>query len=142
VFLRLPDLASAPIVVVKGFIEVVHSENRGGVFGLGQGSPLWLIFVFAAGGLVIWFAHRKGNERLLLQIALGLILAGAVGNGHDRIVFGFVRDFINVYYWPNVSPWPAFNIADSGICVGAAYVAVHAFFFAPRPENAKGSRKP
>ena len=141
VFLRLPDAASAPIVIVKGFLEIVHSENRGGVFGLAQGSSLWLVFVFLAGGLVIWFAHRKGNEGLTLQIALGLVFAGAIGNGYDRMMFGYVRDFVNVYYWPGASPWPAFNVADAGICVGAAYIAIHAFFFAPCPKKAKACKK-
>ncbi len=131
-----------PIVILDGFIQIVRSTNRGGVFGLGQGSGLWLIFGLVAGVLVIWFAHRRDARHVLIQLALGLVLAGAVGNVFDRVAFGHVRDFIDVCYWPG-QHWPAFNVADSGICVGAVYLAVHALFFAPREEAppAKPGRK-
>jgi len=123
-------MSSAPIVIIKGFIRIIHAENRGGVFGLAQGSALWLIFGLVAGILVVWFAHRKDTKAVLVQIALGLVLAGAVGNVFDRVAFGYVRDFIDVCYWPG-RHWPAFNVADSGICVGAAYLALHTFFTPP-----------
>ena len=128
VFERLPEKLSAPIIVVGGFLRIVHSENRGGVFGLGQGSVAWLVFGVVAGGLVVWFAHRKDAKGLLVQLALGLVLGGAIGNLFDRLSLGYVRDFIDVCYWPG-KHWPAFNVADAGICVGAVYLAAHAFFF-------------
>lgn len=131
IFQRLPESLSAPVVIVKGFIQFIHGENRGGVFGLGQGSALWLVFGLVAGVLVVWFAHREDTKPILVQIALGLVLAGAVGNVFDRVVFGHVRDFIDVCYWPG-RHWPAFNVADSGICVGAVYLALHAFFTSPK----------
>ncbi|MFH1731192.1 MAG: signal peptidase II [Planctomycetota bacterium] len=138
IFRRLPSPDSTPIVIIDGFIRIVHSENRGGVFGLAQGSAAWLIFGLAAGALVIWFAHRKENRAVLLQIALGFIMAGAVGNVYDRLAYGHVRDFVDVCYWPG-QHWPAFNVADSGICVGAAYLVVHAFFFMSKDKKrAKG----
>ena len=138
IFQRLPALDSKPIVIVKGFIQIVHSENRGGVFGLAQGSAMWLVFGLVAGALVVWFAHRKENKALLLQIALGLIMAGAIGNVFDRVAIGYVRDFVDVCYWSG-KHWPAFNVADAGICVGAVYLAVHAFFFMPKSDKkAKG----
>ncbi len=135
VFERLPEKLSAPIVVVHGFLRIVHSENRGGVFGLGQGSVAWLVFGVVAGGLVVWFAHRKDAKGLLVQLALGLVLGGAIGNLFDRLSLGYVRDFADVCYWPG-KHWPAFNVADAGICVGAVYLAAHAFWFMP-----KGKRK-
>jgi len=134
IFQRLPRLDSEPIVIVEGFLRIVHSENRGGVFGLAQGSTMWLVFGVIASALVIWFAHRKENKTVLLQIALGLIMAGAIGNVFDRVVIGYVRDFVDVCYWPG-KHWPAFNVADSGICVGAVYLAIHAFFFMPQPDK-------
>jgi signal peptidase II len=75
--------------------------------------------------------HR--NERLL-AIALALILGGAIGNLIDRIFFGYVIDFIQVYYasWY----WPAFNIADSAITVGATLLVVSTFV-APRAGRSK-----
>jgi len=134
IFQRLPGVDSMPVVIIDGFIQIVHSENRGGVFGLAQGSAAWLIFGLAAGALVIWFAHRKENRAVLLQIALGVIMAGAIGNVYDRLAYGYVRDFVDVCYWPG-KHWPAFNVADSGICVGAVYLAVHAFFFIPKHDK-------
>jgi len=135
VFERLPEKFSVPIIVVDGFLRIVHSENRGGVFGLGQGSVAWLVFGVVAGGLVVWFAHRKDAKGLLVQLALGLVLGGAIGNLFDRLSLGYVRDFVDVCYWPG-KHWPAFNVADAGICVGAVYLAAHAFWFMP-----KGKRK-
>jgi signal peptidase II len=128
-----PHYPSLPIV--RGFFEICCSRNHGGVFGLGQNAGLlWLAFGLIAGGAVIWFAHRKDARGLLVQIALGLVLGGAIGNVFDRVAFGYVRDFILVYYWPG-KDWPAFNVADSGICVGAIYLAVYATFFAPKDEG-------
>ena len=122
----------SPIIIVRGFLHIVRGKNYGGVFGMAQDAGvLWTIFGVAAGALVVWFAYRKDTAALLVQIALGLLLAGAIGNLFDRITFGYVRDFIQVYYWPG-KDWPAFNVADAAICVGAAYLAVYAFFFAPK----------
>jgi len=136
IFQRLPERESAPVVMVRGFFHIVHSENRGGVFGLGQGLAIWLVFGLIAGAAVVWFAHRKDARAVLTQIALGLVLGGAIGNLYDRVVLGYVRDFVVVYYWPG-KDWPAFNVADAGICVGAGYLAVYAFFFAPREDKKK-----
>ncbi|MFO7900539.1 MAG: signal peptidase II [Planctomycetota bacterium] len=127
-----------PVVLIPGFLHIVYGRNYGGVFGLGQGAGLvWLAFGVVAGGLVVWFAYRDDTRPPTLQVALGLVMAGAVGNVYDRVVFGYVRDFIEVYYWPGKA-WPAFNIADAGICVGAAYLALYALLFAPRKKTGKG----
>ena len=127
----MPEGFTPPIVIIKGFLQIVRNTNRGGVFGLAQGSTLWLIFGVLAAALVIWFAHRQESKSALVQVALGFVLAGAIGNVFDRVAFGYVRDFIDVCYWPG-QHWPAFNVADSGICIGAAYLAIFAFFLAPK----------
>lgn len=128
-----------PRVVVAGFLQIVRSENRGGVFGLGQGSGLWVVFGVAAGVLVAWFAHRRDARSVAIQVALGLVLGGAAGNVFDRLVFGYVRDFIDVCYWPG-RHWPAFNVADAGICVGAVFLAFHALV-APAKKREKRERR-
>ena len=138
IFQRLPHVNSEPIVIVENFLQIVHAENRGGVFGLAQGSAMWLIFGIIASALVIWFAHRKENKAVLLQITLGLIMAGAIGNVFDRVAITYVRDFIDVSWRGH--HWPAFNVADAGICVGAVYLAIHAFFFMPKPPAASGGK--
>ena len=102
---------------------------------MGQGAGLlWVLFGLAAGVLVVWFARRKDARAALSQVALGLVLGGAIGNVFDRVAFGYVRDFIDVCYWPG-KHWPAFNVADAGICVGAVCLAVYAFFLAPREDK-------
>jgi len=123
-----------PDKIVEGVFHIVCVENRGGVFGLGQGSAAWVVFGLAATGIVIWFAHRADARPVGLQVALGLVLGGAIANLYDRLTLGAVRDFIEVYYWPG-QPWPAFNVADSGICVGAGCLALYAFFFTTKPED-------
>ncbi len=130
IFRYLASVERRPTSLVPGFVRIVHSENRGGVFGLGQGSGAWLLFGLAASAVVIWFAHRKDFRDAIVQVALGLVLGGALGNLFDRVFIGYVRDFIDVYVgeWH----WPAFNVADSGICVGAFYIAIHAFFRMPK----------
>ena len=136
IFRLLPDLHSEPFRFLNGMLQIVHSENRGGVFGLGQGSTLWLIFGVAAGAAVIWFAFRKESSPVLIQIALGLVLGGAIGNVFDRVALGYVRDFIDVSW--SGHHWPAFNVADSGICVGAVILALYAFF-SKKPAEGKRS---
>lgn len=139
IFGHLAKTEQQPIYIIRGFLRIVHSENRGGVFGLGQGSSMWPLLGLAASLLVIWFAHREDFRNTRVQIALGLVLGGAIGNLFDRMVIGYVRDFIDVYVgeWH----WPAFNVADSGICIGAFYLAIYAFLWMPKDEKQKQKRK-
>jgi signal peptidase II len=79
--------------------------------------------------LVIWLSRLEASERYLAT-ALALVLGGALGNFIDRVVFGHVIDFIQVYYdrWY----WPAFNIADSAITIGAALLIINSLFGSQR----------
>ena len=98
--------------------------NPGAAFSfLAQGSG-WQRWFFTAIGLaaciyIIWLIRKSQNDKLLC-IALSLILGGALGNVLDRLMYGAVVDFIDLHYanWH----WPAFNIADSAICIGAALI--------------------
>ena len=74
--------------------------------------------------LVVWLTKLKPHQRLQ-TIALALILGGALGNLIDRSIYGHVIDFIDIYY--NTFHWPAFNIADSAISVGAVLIIVDSF---------------
>lgn len=75
--------------------------------------------------LIIWLA-RTSKQQILLAISLMLILGGAIGNMLDRIIFGYVIDFIDIYYqnWH----WPAFNIADTAITLGAIGLLIETFW--------------
>jgi signal peptidase II len=112
--------------VIPGFFDLVHTRNPGIAFGLLADSPLpWMrmaliaLSVVAAGAMAwLLVAGRAGGQRSRAGIAL--ILGGAAGNLFDRPFDGGVVDFILIYY--HSFEWPAFNVADSAIVVGAALV--------------------
>jgi signal peptidase II len=114
--------------VVDGFFNIVHVRNPGAAFGfLAGASPafrsVFFIAVTAAAILIILQYLRKARvEDLSLVVALALIVAGAVGNLIDRVRFGEVVDFLDVYV--GAHHWPAFNVADSAISTGAILLAV------------------
>lgn len=111
------------LTLVPGFFNLVHVQNRGAAFGfLSQGQGMWqpLFFIFitiAAVAIILslmWTGHRKDR---LFQFSLGAVLGGAVGNLIDRVMFGVVTDFLDFYI--GRMHWPAFNIADMAISIGA-----------------------
>lgn len=111
------------ISVIPGFFSITHVRNKGAAFSLFADSPaawrvaMLVIFSLIALVIVLWLLVRTSNRLSLQGAALALILGGAVGNLWDRVLHGWVTDFLLVYYkhWE----WPAFNVADSAICVGA-----------------------
>jgi signal peptidase II len=114
--------------VVDGFFNIVHARNPGAAFGFLAGAPpvfrsIFFIAVTAAAILLILHYLRKARvEELSLVLSLALIIAGAVGNLIDRIRFGEVVDFLDVYV--GNTHWPAFNVADSAITTGAILLAM------------------
>jgi lipoprotein signal peptidase len=109
--------------------------NHGALWGLGPDYNHFfaLISVGAAIGILIWSYRSKAIHDRWLCMALGLILAGTVGNLYDRVVFLGVRDFIHV--WIFSYDFPVFNIADSCLVCGATLLLLQAFF-APQEEPA------
>ena len=109
--------------VITGFFNLTLLHNTGAAFSFlseAGGWQRWFFGVVAVAvslGLVIWLA-RLQTGKTLEAWALALVLGGAVGNLVDRAVLGYVVDFLVVHYRHYY--WPAFNIADSAICVGAA----------------------
>jgi len=112
-------------------LNLVLVHNSGAAFSFlsdAGGWQRWFFVVLAMGVsvvILIWIKRLKQEERRL-AVALSLVLGGAIGNVWDRIAHGYVVDFIDVYYgeWH----WPAFNVADSAICVGAALLILDALF--------------
>lgn len=108
--------------VVDGFFNLTLTFNRGAAFGLWSNLPNgWREFVLGvticiALLVVLFFLTRSYYQSSVAQVALAGILGGAVGNLIDRIRFGGVVDFLDVYH--QSYHWPAFNLADSAICVG------------------------
>lgn len=121
--LRFVD-ESLPIAVVNGFLQIVHWRNTGAAWGLFRGSnlPLTIFSVLTLAALVV-FRRSLGIPRLWPSVAIGLISGGIIGNVVDRIRLGSVVDFLDFYV--GRYHWPAFNIADSAICVGVVlYIIV------------------
>lgn len=107
-------------VIAENFFSINYIKNTGIGFGLFQGNNSAIIFltlIFI--GLVLYYYDRIPKNRWVVLLA-ALVLGGAVGNLIDRIALGFVRDFIDFAFWP------AFNIADSAITIGA--VGLIAYF--------------
>ena len=119
--LRKIDLHET-IPVIPGFFQLVHVRNTGAAFGIGANAasklvPLLLnVGAIAVFLVVVVYALRSAVTDRVLQTGLHLILGGAVGNLLDRFRFGFVVDFLDVYV--GTHHWPAFNVADSAICIG------------------------
>jgi signal peptidase II len=111
---------------VTSFFNVVRVHNSGAAFSFLAGASGWQrwFFVglgFVAAGFIVWMLKRHGGQRLF-SWALALILGGAVGNVIDRLLHGHVIDFIQVHY----AGWyfPAFNVADSAISIGAVLLVL------------------
>lgn len=145
--LMRPDgVAETPFYVARSleitpFLQLVMAWNRGVSFGIfsNTGSPYnaWALTALSlaiCSGLVVWMVRSKDT---LLRLALGLIVGGALGNMLDRLRFGAVADFIDVH--AAGYHFPAFNIADSGITIGAMLLVADALFRQPRAKATSSS---
>lgn len=119
-------------MAVLPFMNFTLLYNTGAAFSFlaeAGGWQRWLFMGLAiviSIGLVIWLL-RLSVRQLGLIIALALILGGAIGNLIDRVIYGYVIDFIDVYY--QTWHWPAFNVADSAITIGVTILLIDALFF-------------
>jgi signal peptidase II len=124
---QIPDGALAELRGISG--PRLPYVNEGALFGLGQeykglaNSVFTLISVVAAIAIAYWSRRPTTAQDLALCIALGLILAGTLGNLYDRLVFSGVRDFLHFYWFR----FPVFNVADSCLVCGAFLLLAQAF---------------
>ncbi len=112
-----------PVVIFPSF-NLTLRYNHGAAFSFlsDQGGwQRWFFTIIASVvsvALVVWISRIHNQKEKWLEVcALALILSGALGNLYDRMAYGYVIDFLEVYY--GAYSWPAFNIADSAICIGA-----------------------
>jgi len=109
-------------VVVDGFINLTHVQNTGAAFGMFRDlnpvirNPFFYGVSLLAFVILFYLFTKTSDEDWRLRGTLSLIMGGAIGNITDRIIFGSVTDFIDVYY--KQYHWPSFNVADSCITVG------------------------
>lgn len=125
--LALEQLTLHEPVALLPFLNLTLVFNKGAAFGFLSSASGWqnvffIIVALVACGVILTLL-RQTRERLF-AVALVLVLGGAIGNLVDRLIYGYVIDFVDVYYqsWH----WPAFNIADSAITIGALLLILDA----------------
>jgi len=137
---------SRSVEVIPGFFDLTYVRNPGGVFGIlrnldeGIRSALFTIFPAIAIVFIAAYAAHLPASRKLAQASLALILGGAAGNLVDRLRYGQVIDFLDVY-WRDYH-WPAFNLADSAICIGVGMLILETVLAReePAPDAAAGAQ--
>jgi signal peptidase II len=116
------------ISVIDGLFDITYVRNTGVAFGIlnSFSSPakvlLLSMFTIGAAVIVILYSFHSPARNRVLQAALSLILGGALGNLYDRINYGYVIDFLEIYF--RNYHWPAFNVADSAISTGVVLLAL------------------
>src|SRR5437763_145633 len=129
-----------PIIVVPNFFHLVNITNTGAAFGSFQNNN---VFFIAISSLALLFAlvlllgrHKDPAQATSLwwtrnfwrDLSLALLVAGVLGNLTDRLLYGHVIDFLLFdLHLPFAHPWPAFNVADSCICVAVVFFIIHSF---------------
>lgn len=152
VFLAVDQITKAAIfrsinpfsvqTVIPDFFNLVHVRNKGAIFGFFSNADSAFIFVLltvfslAALGLVVYYFIKTPVSEKLMNVSLSFILAGALGNQIDRIMRGYVIDFLDFKFWG--WHWPSFNVADSCISTGAVLL-IFLFFFKRGPECSPSS---
>lgn len=126
--IRVFDLYES--VQVLPFFNLTYVRNYGAAFSFLSDAGGWQRWFFTAIALIVsavllWWLKQSKKHEVLLPVAYCLILSGAIGNVTDRLLYGYVIDFLDFYYqqWH----YPAFNIADSAIFIGAALLIYDAF---------------
>ena len=129
-FSVLENIELYQAIQVLPFFNLTHVYNYGAAFSFLHDAGGWqrwffTIVAFAVSALVLWWLKQTTLQQKILPIAFSLIIGGAIGNAFDRLVHGYVIDFLVLYYqdWY----WPAFNLADSAICVGAVLLVIDMF---------------
>ena len=133
--------AERPYFVITSFFNIVLAWNRGISFGMFNDGDVWAgnvligLTLVIATGLAVWLMRVETRPS---AVALGLIIGGAVGNVIDRFRFGAVTDFLDLHVLGY--HWPAFNIADSAIVIGAIVLMWESLFVSGEPLTKKDEK--
>ena len=122
---------------ITGFFNIVRAHNTGAAFSFLAGGSGWQRWLFVAIGviatvLIVWQLRKHPGEKMFC-LSLSSILGGAIGNVVDRLQHGYVVDFLD-FYWGS-SHFPAFNVADMGITLGAILLILDEVLRAKRAKN-------
>jgi signal peptidase II len=122
---RTMDLHTS-VTVVQNFFNITYLRNKGAAFsflaGFSYRLPFFILISVVAVAVILVVFHRLRDDQRFTAVALALIFAGALGNLIDRVRLGEVIDFLDAHWYD--LHWPAFNVADSAICVGVALLAI------------------
>ena len=128
--LVLENIELYQAIQILPFFNLTHVYNYGAAFSFlhdAGGWQRWLftIIAFVVSALMLWWLRQTNQKQIILPVAFSLIIGGAIGNAYDRLVYGYVIDFLVLYYqdWY----WPVFNVADSAICIGAILLIIDMF---------------
>ncbi len=116
-------------LTVTSFFDLVRYHNEGAAFSFLADAGGWQKWFFSGISviaiLVITYLLKKHQTQKLFCLGLALVLGGAIGNLYDRLTLGYVVDFLHFHY--QAYAWPAFNVADSAICIGVALLLMDSF---------------
>jgi signal peptidase II len=131
--------------VISDIVVLVHSQNPGIAFSMFSNSkstwlaPLLVLSSVVVTGALVWMIVTGRAGGAWAQCGLALILGGAAGNALDRVMHGAVTDFLEVRLWTYI--WPAFNVADSAITIGAVLVICELLFGGAHQRQIPDARK-
>lgn len=123
-------------IEVLPFFNLLYVHNYGAAFSFLSDAGGWQRWFFAAialgvSGMLIYWMRSLAASNKILNIAYALMIGGALGNLFDRLYYGYVNDFLDFYI--GSSHWPAFNLADTAICIGAGLMLIDAFLSSKKP---------
>lgn len=124
-------------VAVMPMFNFTYVRNEGAAFSFLSDAGGWQRWFFSAiaftiSGLLLYWLRGLNKSEKLLSVAYALVLSGAIGNLIDRVLYGYVIDFLDVYYQQH--HWPAFNVADAAICIGALLIIIEAMTAKEQPK--------
>jgi signal peptidase II len=130
--LVLANIDEHPYTVVPGFFDLVNVTNTGAAFGSFKNNNTFFVALSSCALLfVLTLLLRRRTPDAWRDVSLALLLAGVLGNLTDRLLYGHVIDFLLFDFGRNMPsflhPWPAFNVADSCICVAVICFIIHSF---------------
>lgn len=137
------------VEVIPGFFDLRWAQNPGAAFSFMHTQP-WMILVISSVmilGILIWSMLMR-QKQLIVQLSMGLILGGAIGNLIDRVTYGYVIDFLHFYVMKDGKEyfWPTFNVADIAIVCGIGlFMCLTAFtriFDPPQAEKETADKSP
>ena len=115
------------IPIIPGFFNLRHDRNAGAAFGVLAGHRFLLILITIVALIFIFTYYLRFRESRWMQVSLGFLLGGAVGNFIDRLYLGEVIDFLQFGIVSQGLYWPTFNVADISVCIGAGMLIVYLF---------------